>query len=122
MTIIFSENITIRYFDDNNLYNPIKRKIKKYDGRKNISILEDQIILMTKENIINDSYSLKENFNEKIIKTFSKNILEKIDSIINTYDYQNKNKISLYYNNCKINYDYKLHNNLLNLKLTIINL
>ncbi len=122
MTIIFSENITIRYFDDNNLYNPIKKKIKKYDGRKNISILEDQIILMTKENIINDSYSLKENFNEKIIKTFSKNILEKIDSIINTYDYQKKNKISLYYNNCKINYDSKLHNNLLNLKLTIINL
>lgn len=122
MTIIFSENITIRYFDDNNLYNPIKRKIKKYDGRKNISILEDQIILMTKENIINDSYSLKENFNEKIIKTFSKNILEKIDSIINTYDYQKKNKISLYYNNCKINYDSKLYNNLLNLKLTIINL
>lgn len=122
MTIIFSENITIRYFDDNNLYNPIKRKIKKYDGRKIISILEDQIILMTKENIINDSYSLKENFNEKIIKTFSKNILEKIDSIINTYDYQKKNKISLYYNNCKINYDSKLYNNLLNLKLTIINL
>tara|TARA_B100001287_G_C22653526_1_gene516463 strand:- start:1128 stop:1496 length:369 start_codon:yes stop_codon:yes gene_type:complete len=122
MTIIFSENITIRYFDDNNLYNPIKGKIKKYDGRKNISILEDQIILMTKENIINDSYSLKKNFNEKIIKTFSKNILEKIDSIINSYDYQKENKISLYYNNCKINYDSKLHNNLLNLKLTIINL
>lgn len=122
MTIIFSENITIRYFDDNKIYNPIKKKLKKHDGRKNVSILEDQIILMTKENIINDSYSLKENFNEKIIKTFSKNILEKIDSIINTYDYQNKNKISLYYNNFKINYDSKLHNNLLNLKFTIINL
>ena len=70
MGIIFSENIIIQFFDNQKIYKPKIRKIKNYDGPNDFSILWNQLLILVNQNIIYDSYSLKQNFNEPFIKIY----------------------------------------------------
>ena len=44
MTILFSENITVKYYDDKQLYKSKKRRIKNYDGPNNFSLFWNQLL------------------------------------------------------------------------------
>tara|TARA_B100000674_G_C37773790_1_gene883842 strand:- start:512 stop:880 length:369 start_codon:yes stop_codon:yes gene_type:complete len=103
MAIIFSENVIIQFFDNHKLYKPKIRKIKTYDGPNDFSILWNQLLILLHQNIIYDSYSLKGNFNESIIKIYSQKIIEEINQIIYKFSYKNQKTISLYYGTYQLN-------------------
>ena len=103
MAIIFSENVIIKFFDNHKLYKPKIRKIKTYDGPNDFSILWNQLLILVNQNIIYDSYSLKQNFNETLIKIYSQKIIEKINQIIYIFSYTNQKTISLYYGTYQLN-------------------
>ena len=102
MAIIFSDNVIIKFFDNHKLYKPKIRKIKTYDGPNDFSILWNQLLILLHQNIIYDSYSLKQNFNESLIKIYSQKIIEKINQIIYKF-LSNQKTISLYYGTYQLN-------------------
>lgn len=97
MAIRFSENIIIKFYDNHKLYKPKIRKIKTYDGPNDFSIFWNQLIILVNQNIIFDSQSLKQNFNESFLKIYSQKIIEEINQIIYKFLYNNQKTISLYY-------------------------
>ena len=79
MTILFSENVVIRFFNVNNLdhfYIPRVQKCKDYDGPNDFSILWNQIIILYEKQIITNSESLKRQFDEAILRIYSDKIIK----------------------------------------------
>lgn len=113
MTILFSENITIKYYDNKRLYRTKRRKIKDYDGPNNFSLLWNQFLILVNHNLIYDTNSLKNKFNIKILKYYSKKIIDEIDKIL----LSNKKNIKICHNSCiTINNNNIFKNRLTNLK------
>ena len=113
MTILFSENITVKYFDNKRLYRTKRRKIKDYDGPNNFSLLWNQFLILVDHNLIYDINSLKNKFNIKILKFYSKKIIDEIDKIL----LSNKKNIKICHNSCiTINNNNIFKNRLTNLK------
>tara|TARA_B100001093_G_scaffold477351_1_gene504532 strand:- start:229 stop:606 length:378 start_codon:yes stop_codon:yes gene_type:complete len=107
MTVNFSRNITIKIFNDKNLnrsYVPRIKKCKEYDGPNDFSILWNQIIILYENNIITNSESLKRQFDEEILKIFSKQIYKELDNIIYKFLYTDKKIISLYHDTFRLIY------------------
>jgi hypothetical protein len=82
MTILFSENITVKYYDEKHLYKSKYRKIKTYDGPNNFSVFLNQLLILVFHNIIYDMTSLKNKFNIEILKYYSNKIIDEIDKIL----------------------------------------
>ena len=122
MAIIFSDNIIIQLFDNQKIYKPKIRKIKNYDGPNDFSILWNQLLILLNNNIIIDSNSLIQNFNEPFIKIYSDKIIQKINKILYKFLYTDQTNISLYYDKYKLKKNKQFIQNLFQLKLNILNL
>ena len=122
MAIIFSDNIIIQFFDNQKIYKPKIRKIKNYDGPNDFSILWNQLLILLNNNIIIDSNSLIQNFNEPFIKIYSDKIIQKINKILYKFLYTDQTNISLYYDKYKLKKNKQFIQNLFQLKLNILNL
>ena len=122
MGIIFSENIIIQIFDNQKIYKPKIRKIKNYDGPNDFSILWNQLLILLNNNIIIDSNSLTQNFNEWFIKIYSDKIIQKINKILYKFLYTDQTNISLYYDKYKLKKNKQFIQNLFQLKQIISNL
>ena len=105
MTVCFNEKIYIKIFDEYNIYPPKIRKCKEFDGPNNFSILWNQLLILTYNNIIYDNYTLINKFNINILKLYKNRILESITKLLHKFIILNYNHITLYYDN------YKLKNN-----------
>jgi len=102
MAIIFSDNIIVKYFDNNQLYKSKIRKIKTHDGPNDFSILWNQLLILWIHNIIFDTKSLKTKFNSKIINYYSKKIINEINFLLYKLLSTNCKTISLYYDTYSI--------------------
>ena len=122
MAIIFSDNIIIQFFDNQKIYKPKIRKIKSYDGPNDFSILWNQLLILLNNNIIIDSNSLIQNFNEPFIKIYSDKIIQKINKILYKFLYTDQINISLYYDKYKLKKNNQFTQNLFKLKQNILNL
>ena len=122
MAIIFSDNIIIQLFDNQKIYKPKIRKIKNYDGPNDFSILWNQLLILLNNNIIIDSNSLTQNFNEWFIKIYSDKIIQKINKILYKFLYTDQTNISLYYDKYKLKKNKQFIQNLFQLKQIISNL
>ena len=105
MTVCFNENISIKIFDIYNNSLIRSNKCKDYDGPNNYSILWNQLLILTYNNIIYDNYTLTKKFNINILKLYKNRILESIIKLLHKFMILNYNHIILYYDN------YKLENN-----------
>ena len=122
MAICFSDNIIIKLFDNKKLYKSKIRKIKNYDGPNDFSILWNQLLILLNNNIIIDSNSLIQNFNEPFIKIYSDKIIQKINKILYKFLYTDQTNISLYYDKYKLKKNKQFIQNLFQLKQNILNL
>ena len=122
MTILFSENIIIKLFDNQKVYQSKIRKIKSYDGPNDFSILWNQLLILLNKNIIIDSNSLTQNFNELFIKIYSVKIIQEINKILYKFLYTKQTNISLYYDKYKLKKNNQFIQNLFKLKQNILNL
>ena len=122
MGIIFSENIIIQFFDNQKIYKPKIRKIKNYDGPNDFSILWNQLLILLNKNIIIDSNSLTQNFNERFIKIYSDKIIQEINKILYKFLYTDQTNISLYYDKYKLKKNKQFIQDLFQLKQIISNL
>ena len=122
MTILFSENIIIKLFDNQKIYKPKIRKIKNYDGPNDFSILWNQLLILLNKNIIIDSNSLTQNFNELFIEIYSVKIIQEINKILYKFLYTDQTNISLYYDKYKLKKNKQFIQNLFQLKQIISNL
>lgn len=105
MTVCFNENIYIKIFDEYNIYTPKIRKCKEFDGPNNYSILWNQLLILTYNNIIYDNYTLTKKFNINILKLYKNRIIVSITKLLHKFIILKNNHITLYYDN------YKLENN-----------
>ena len=80
-------------------------KCKDFDGPNNFSILWNQLLILTHNNIIYDKNTLEKKFNIKILKLYKKEILKEIDTILYKFLILKSKSITLYYNNYTIKYD-----------------
>ena len=122
MAIIFSDNIIIQLFDNQKIYKPKIRKIKNYDGPNDFSILWNQLLILLNKNIIIDSNSLTQNFNERFIKIYSDKIIQEINKILYKFLYTDQTNISLYYDKYKLKKNKQFIQDLFQLKQIISNL
>ena len=122
MAIIFSDNIIIKLFDNRKIYKPKIRKIKNYDGPNDFSILWNQLLILLNKNIIIDSNSLTQNFNELFIEIYSVKIIQEINKILYKFLYTKQTNISLYYDKYKLKKNNQFIQNLFKLKQNILNL
>ena len=122
MAIIFSDNIIIKLFDNQKIYKPKIRKIKNYDGPNDFSILWNQLLILLNKNIIIDSNSLTQNFNELFIEIYSVKIIQEINKILYKFLYTKQTNISLYYDKYKLKKNKQFIQNLFQLKQIISNL
>ena len=105
MTVCFNENIYIKIFDEYNIYPRKIRKCKEFDGPNNYSILWNQLLILTYNNIIYDNYTLIKKFNINILKLYKNRIIVSITKLLHKFIILKNNHITLYYDN------YKLENN-----------
>ena len=122
MTVIFSENVVVKFFDNQKLYKPKIRKIKTYDGPNDFSIFWNQLLILVNQNIIFDSESLTQSFNKQFIQIYSQKIIEKINQIIYKFSYTNQKTISLYYGTYQLNNTNEFVHKLILLKDILSNL
>ena len=122
MAISFSDNIIIKLFDNQKVYQSKIRKIKSYDGPNDFSILWNQLLILLNKNIIMDSNSLTQNFNELFIKIYSVKIIQEINKILYKFLYTKQTNISLYYDKYKLKKNKQFIQDLFQLKQIISNL
>jgi hypothetical protein len=106
MTILFSQNCIVKRFDERGLYRSKLVSVKDYDGPNNFSLLWNQLIILWQNELFSDSNSLKTKYNPILLKRYSKNISQEIDTILYKFSYLNMRSITLYYDT------YQLKNNL----------
>ena len=106
MTVCFCEKIYVKTFEGTNHYPLRTRKCKDYDGPNNFSLLWNQLIILWQNELFSDSNSLKTKYNPILLKRYSQNISQEIDTILYKFSYLNMRSITLYYDT------YQLKNNL----------
>ena len=106
MTILFSQNCIVKRFDERGLYRSKLVSVKDYDGPNNFSLLWNQLIILWQNELFSDSNSLKTKYNPILLKRYSQNISQEIDTILYKFSYLNMRSITLYYDT------YQLKNNL----------
>ena len=106
MTILFSQNCIVKHFDEQRLYRSKMVLTKDYDGPNNFSLLWNQLIILWQNELFSDSNSLKTKYNPILLKRYSKNISQEIDTILYKFSELNMRSITLYYDT------YQLKNNL----------
>tara|TARA_B110000967_G_C18647029_1_gene441384 strand:+ start:91 stop:459 length:369 start_codon:yes stop_codon:yes gene_type:complete len=106
MTILFSQNCIVKSFDEQGLYRSKLVSVKDYDGPNNFSLLWNQLIILWQNELFSDSNSLKTKYNPILLKRYSQNISQEIDTILYKFSYLNMRSITLYYDT------YQLKNNL----------
>ena len=106
MTILFSQNCIVKRFDERGLYRSKLVSVKDYDGPNNFSLLWNQLIILWQNELFSDSNSLKTKYNPILLKRYSKNISQEIDTILYKFSELNMRSITLYYDT------YQLKNNL----------
>tara|TARA_B110000495_G_C22440035_1_gene276136 strand:+ start:110 stop:478 length:369 start_codon:yes stop_codon:yes gene_type:complete len=106
MTILFSQNCIVKRFDEQRSYRSKLVLTKDYDGPNNFSLLWNQLIILWQNELFSDSNSLKTKYNPILLKRYSKNISQEIDTILYKFSYLNMRSITLYYDT------YQLKNNL----------
>ena len=106
MTILFSQNCIVKSFDEQGLYRSKLVSVKDYDGPNNFSLLWNQLIILWQNELFSDSNSLKTKYNPILLKRYSKNISQEIDTILYKFSELNMRSITLYYDT------YQLKNNL----------
>jgi len=106
MTILFSQNCIVKRFDEQGLYRSKLVSVKDYDGPNNFSLLWNQLIILWQNELFSDSNSLKTKYNPILLKRYSKNISQEIDTILYKFSELNMRSITLYYDT------YQLKNNL----------
>ena len=106
MTILFSQNCIVKNFDEQRLYRSKMVLTKDYDGPNNFSLLWNQLLILWHNELISDSNSLKTKYNPILLKRYSQNISQEIDTILYKFSYLNMRSITLYYDT------YQLKNNL----------
>ena len=106
MTVCFNQNIIVKTYDDYNDYESFKLiKCKDFDGPNNFSILWNQLLILTYNNLIYDKITLLDKFNIEILNLYKKEILKEIDTILYKFLQLKINSITLYYDNYKIKND-----------------
>ena len=105
MTICFNQNIILKTYDDYGDYHSKMIKCKDFDGPNNFSILWNQLLILTYNNLIYDKITLLDKFNIEILKLYKKEILKEIDTILYKFLQLKINSITLYYDNYKIKND-----------------
>ena len=106
MTILFSQNCIVKSFDEQRSYRSKLVLTKDYDGPNNFSLLWNQLIILWQNELFSDSNSLKTKYNPILLKRYSQNISQEIDTILYKFSYLNMRSITLYYDT------YQLKNNL----------
>jgi len=106
MTILFSQNCIVKRFDEQGLYRSKLVSVKDYDGPNNFSLLWNQLLILWHNELISDSNSLKTKYNPIILKRYSLDICQEIDTILYKFLKLNMRSITLYYDK------YQLKNNL----------
>ena len=106
MAILFSQNCTVKRFDEERLYRSKLVLAKDYDGPNDFSLLWNQLLILWQNQLISDSNSLQTKYNPIILKRYSLDICQEIDSILYKFLDLNMRSIILYYDK------YQLKNNL----------
>jgi len=106
MTILFSQNCIVKNFDEQGLYRSKLVLTKEYDGPNNFSLLWNQLLILWHNELIPDSNSLKTKYNPIVLKRYSLDICQEIDTILYKFFKLNMRSITLYYDK------YQLKNNL----------
>jgi hypothetical protein len=106
MTILFSQNCIVKNFDEQRLYHSKMVLTKDYDGPNNFSLLWNQLLILWHNELISDSNSLKTKYNPIVLKRYSHDICQEIDTILYKFSNLNMRSLTLYYDK------YKLINNL----------
>ena len=106
MTILFSQNCIVKNFDEQRLYHSKLVSVKDYDGPNNFSLLWNQLLILWHNELISDSKSLKTKYNPIVLKRYSYDICQEIDTILYKFSDLNMRSLTLYYDK------YKLKNNL----------
>ena len=105
MTILFSQNCIVKRFDEQGLYRSKLVSVKDYDGPNNFSLLWNQLLILWHNELITDSNSLKTKYNPILLKRYSKNISQEIETILYKFSELKMRSITLYYDT------YQLKNN-----------
>jgi len=105
MTILFSQNCIVKRFDEQGLYRSKLVSVKDYDGPSNFSLLWNQLLILWHNELITDSNSLKTKYNPILLKRYSKNISQEIETILYKFSELKMRSITLYYDT------YQLKNN-----------
>ena len=105
MTILFSQNCIVKRFDERGLYRSKLVSVKYYDGPSNFSLLWNQLLILWHNELITDSNSLKTKYNPILLKRYSKNISQEIETILYKFSELKMRSITLYYDT------YQLKNN-----------
>ena len=105
MAILFSQNCIVKRFDEQGLYRSKLVSVKDYDGPSNFSLLWNQLLILWHNELITDSNSLKTKYNPILLKRYSKNISQEIETILYKFSELKMRSITLYYDT------YQLKNN-----------
>ena len=96
----------MKRFDERGLYRSKLVSVKGYDGPNNFSLLWNQLLILWHNELISDSNSLKTKYNPIVLKRYSHDICQEIDTILYKFSDMNMRSLTLYYDK------YKLINNL----------
>ena len=106
MTILFDQNCIVKTFDEQRQYLSKLVQTKEYDGPNNFSLLWNQLLILWHNELVYDSNSLKTKYNHIILKRYSRDICQEIDTILYKFIELDIKSIILYYDT------YRLKNNL----------
>jgi len=106
MTILFDQNCIVKIFDEQRQYLSKLVQTKEYDGPNNFSLLWNQLLILWHNELVYDSNSLKTKYNHIILKRYSYDICQEIDTILYKFIELDIKSIILYYDT------YRLKNNL----------
>jgi len=106
MTILFSQDCIVKRFDEQGLYRSKLVMTKEHDGPNNFSLLWNQLLILWHNELISDSNSLKTKYNPIILKRYSYDICQEIDTILYKFSDLDMKSITLYYDK------YQMKNNL----------
>ena len=122
MAILFSQNCIVKRFDEQRLYRSKLVLTKEYDGPNNFSLLWNQLLILWQNQLISDSNSLKTKYNPVILKRYSHDICQEIDTILYKFLDLDMKSITLYYDTYQLKNNVETIRKLYNLKKLLNNL
>ena len=122
MTILFSQNCIVKRFDEEQSYRSKLVLTKEYDGPNNFSLLWNQLLILWHNELIYDSNSLKTKYNPIILKRYSYDICQEIDTILYKFLELNMRSLTLYYEKYQLKNNSETIRKLYNLKTMLLSL